>query len=44
MNATPQRTPEDEKKLLDAANPHLRVLITAMLDTACRPGELLSLQ
>jgi integrase len=35
---------EDEQKLLDAANPHLRALITAMLDTACRPGELLSLQ
>ena len=35
---------EDEQKLLEAANPHLRALITAMLDTACRPGELLSLQ
>jgi len=38
------QTDEDEQKLLDAANPHLRALITAMLDTACRPGELLSLQ
>lgn len=35
---------DDEKRLLDAATPHLRALITAMLDTACRPGELLSLQ
>jgi integrase len=35
---------EDEQKLLTAANPHLRALIVAMLDTACRPGELLSLQ
>jgi integrase len=34
----------DEEKLLEAANPHLRGLITALLDTACRPGELLSLQ
>lgn len=37
-------TDEDEQKLLAAANPHLRALIVAMLDTACRPGELLSLQ
>ncbi|MDQ3487624.1 MAG: tyrosine-type recombinase/integrase, partial [Acidobacteriota bacterium] len=34
----------DERKLLDAANPHLRSIIVALLDTACRPGELLSLQ
>jgi integrase len=26
-----------EQQLLDAANPHLRGVITAMLDTACRP-------
>jgi integrase len=37
-------TPEVEQKLLDAANPHLRGVVTAMLDTACRPGEILSLQ
>jgi integrase len=35
---------EDEQKLLDAANPHLRAFLIAMLDTAARPGELLSLQ
>ena len=35
---------EDEKRLLEAANPHLRAVIVAMLDTACRPGEILSLQ
>ena len=35
---------EDEERLLKAANPHLRGIITAMLDTACRPGEMLSLQ
>ena len=35
---------EDEKRLLDAANPHLRAVITALLDTACRLGEILSLQ
>ncbi len=33
-----------EQRLLDAAKPHLRGVITAMLDTACRPGEILSLQ
>ncbi len=33
-----------EQRLLGAANPHLRGVITAMLDTACRPGEILSLQ
>jgi integrase len=31
-------------RLLDAANPHLRGVITALLDTACRPGEILSLE
>ena len=35
---------DDEQKLLDAANPHLRAVLTAMLDTAARPGEILSLQ
>jgi integrase len=36
--------PEDEQRLLNAANPRLRGVIIAMLDTACRPGEILSLQ
>jgi integrase len=35
---------DTEQRLLEAANPHLRGVITAMLDTACRPGEILSLQ
>ncbi len=35
---------DDEVRLLQAATPHLRDLIIAMLDTCCRPGELLSLQ
>lgn len=34
----------EEQRLLDAANPHLRGVIIAMLDTCCRPGEVLSLQ
>jgi hypothetical protein len=34
-------TEEDEQKLLDAANPHLRAVIVALLDTAARPGEIL---
>ncbi len=33
-----------EKKLRDAAGPHLRAVIIALLETACRPGEILSLQ
>ena len=33
-----------EKKLIDAAGPHLRAVIIALLETACRPGEILSLQ
>ena len=37
-------TEEDEQKLLDAANPHLRAVVVALLDTAARPGEILSLQ
>ena len=35
---------EDEQRLLAAANPHLRAVVTALLDTACRLGEILSLQ
>ena len=35
---------DDERRVLDAAGPHLRGVIIAMLDTACRPGEILSLQ
>lgn len=35
---------DDEQKLLDAANPYLRAVIIGLLDTACRLGELLSLQ
>ena len=35
---------DDEQRLLDSADPHLRAVIIALLDTACRLGELLSLQ
>ncbi len=35
---------DDEARSLAAANGHLRAIITAILDTACRPGEILSLQ
>jgi integrase len=35
---------EDEQRLLDVANPHLRGIIIALLDTCCRKGEILSLQ
>jgi integrase len=35
---------DDEQKLLDAGGPHLRAVIIALLDTACRLGEILSLQ
>jgi integrase len=35
---------EAECKLFAAAAPHLRGVITAMLETCCRPGEILSLQ
>ena len=35
---------EDEQKLLDAADPHLRGVLVALLDSACRVGEVLSLQ
>ena len=36
--------PELERKLFDAASPQLRGVLTAMLETCCRPGEILSLQ
>jgi integrase len=32
---------DDEQKVLDAADPHLRGVIIALLDTACRLGEIL---
>jgi integrase len=35
---------DDEQKLLDSADPHLRAVLVALLDTACRVGEVLSLQ
>lgn len=35
---------DDEARLLNAAKPHFRGVIIAMLDTGCRPGEILSLQ
>ena len=35
---------EAERKFFDAASPHLRGVLTAMLETCCRPGEILSLQ
>jgi integrase len=35
---------DDEQKLLDACDPHLRAVVVALLDTACRLGEILSLQ
>ena len=34
----------DEDRLLNAANPHLRSIVIALLDTCCRLGEILSLQ
>jgi integrase len=37
-------SPGEERRLLAAANPHLQALVTAALETACRVGELLSLQ
>lgn len=33
-----------ERKLFQAAPPHVRGVIIAMLETCCRPGEILSLQ
>lgn len=38
------QTADDEKRLLDSSGPQLRAFIIAMLDTGCRPGEILSLQ
>ena len=35
---------EAERNLFEVATPHLRGVITAMLETCCRPGEILSLQ
>lgn len=35
---------DDEQKLFKAADPHLRSVLVALLDTACRVGEVLSLQ
>jgi integrase len=37
-------TPGEWDRLFAAANPHLRALLSAALETACRVGELLSLQ
>lgn len=36
--------PDEEAALLQAANPHLRSVIVAMLETGCRPGEILNLR
>src|SRR5690606_23331415 len=36
--------PGEEEKLLAAAEPHLRALIVAALETCCRQGELLRLR
>jgi len=36
--------PEDEDRLLAACNPDLRGVVIAILETACRPGEVLALQ
>ena len=35
--------PGEEERLLEHAQPHLEALIVAMLETGCRPGELLAL-
>ncbi len=35
---------EDEERLLKVSGPFMRAYVTTMLDTCCRPGELLSLQ
>jgi integrase len=40
----PIRSDDDEKTLLAVANQHLRAVLIAMLDTCCRPVEILSLQ
>ena len=36
--------PGEEQRLLAACGPHLRAMVEAALETACRLGELLSLQ
>jgi len=44
VRARPVLTREEAKALLDAADPHLRVLLTAGLCTGARPSELLALK
>jgi len=44
VRARPVLTHEDAKALLDAADPHLRVLLIAGLCTGARPSELLALK
>jgi hypothetical protein len=41
-NAPLSAQKSEEKRLLEAAGPHLHALITAGLETGCRVGELLS--
>jgi integrase/recombinase XerD len=36
--------PDDEQRLLAVASPHLQAVVVALLETACRVGEILSLQ
>jgi integrase len=36
--------PDDEGRLLAAASPHLHGIVVALLETACRVGEILQLQ
>lgn len=36
--------PNDEEALLRAAKPHLHAVIVALLETGCRPGEILALR
>ena len=35
---------DDERRLLDASTPHLHAIVVGLLETACRVGEVLSLQ
>jgi integrase len=35
---------DDEQRLLKACDPHLHAVVVALLDTACRVGEILTLQ
>lgn len=37
-------SPDEEARLLAVAAPHLRLFLIGLLETGCRPGELLSLQ